>query len=161
MIRLSIGLLRHHPHKYSGQLHSSLVCADFCLNICFSYTRVSSENFLLRQSTFMPTAHTRLLAHLEEQRSSEIYNCQFYQPSKIYPLIVCTQFLKYYHSSLCKRLVRKLSLYLNLSCEKTKCTTFLFLSHTNFVYVLQSVSWFKFTIKLKMYFIDIIINMMI
>ena len=31
-------------------MFSSLVCADICLNICFSFTRDSSKGFLLRHN---------------------------------------------------------------------------------------------------------------
>ena len=36
---------------------SSLVCADFCLNFCFSYTRDGSNGFLLRH-TFLQLRHS-------------------------------------------------------------------------------------------------------
>ena len=44
---------------------SSLVCADFCLNISFSFTRDSSNGFLLRHNfpSYVVYAHTNTHTH--------------------------------------------------------------------------------------------------
>ena len=42
------GIYRLIAFSSSSKIPSSLVCADFCLNFCFSYTRDSSTSFLLR-----------------------------------------------------------------------------------------------------------------